>query len=67
VPEFVVDGWRVERCRGETLRTQSFAAALVLSGDPKIEADDLQAAAGLVLDAGGGRLLSGTLDRAHTL
>lgn len=67
VPEFTVDGVRVERVGLDALTSAKFPAAIVLAGDPTLEARRLEQAVRLVLDAGGSRVLRGSFAAAHRI
>jgi UDP-N-acetyl-D-mannosaminuronate dehydrogenase len=67
VLEFVVDGARVERVELDAWAGATFPAAIVLAGDPAVEAHRLERAVRLVLDAGGSRVLRGSFSAAHRL
>jgi UDP-N-acetyl-D-glucosamine dehydrogenase len=63
VPAFAVDGEPVPHAAAPD---DSFAAALLLAGDPGLAAERL-AGIPVVLDAGGGRILAGAPTPAHAL
>jgi nucleotide sugar dehydrogenase len=63
-----VDGELLERIDPEALGSdQSFAAAIVLTGDPAVQPQQLHDSATVVLDAGGGRALASPLEGAARL
>jgi hypothetical protein len=63
---FAVGGEPVARVHAPDAGGEPFAAALLLAGDPALAAERL-AGIPVVLDAGGGRILPGSLPAAQTL
>jgi hypothetical protein len=67
VPEFTVDGAPVPRVAPDALIDDAFPAGIVLSGDRTIDADRLERAVRVLLDAGGARVLRGAFSAVHRL
>lgn len=61
VPAFMVDGESVPAVGRGELEAGRFDAAIVLTGDEKLEGALLAATAGVIVDAGGGRVVPGGL------
>jgi UDP-N-acetyl-D-glucosamine dehydrogenase len=67
VPDFAVDGQAVERVDASALKNELFDACIVMSGDRSVTGRAVESAANCVLDAGGARILHGSVIGAHRL
>ena len=67
VDGFSVDGQPVARVGLDAVQPGAFPGAILLAGDPTLDAAALEAAAESVLDTGGGRILQGALQGAAKL
>lgn len=67
VPRFIVDGEAVASVSVAQLKPGMFEAGIVHSGDSVVTGEQLTAAVKILLDAGGGRLISGGLPGAARL
>jgi UDP-N-acetyl-D-glucosamine dehydrogenase len=67
VAALAVDGAELDRVDVDDLKQSRFDAGLILAGDPSVEAPTLERAVAVLLDAGGGAIMSGEFASANRL